>query len=213
MSNFSTAIEHQGSIVGLTGGLGSGKSTVSRIFQSLGVPTWDADAAGRSLYTDNHDFQAWIIQNYGRACGICERGQLNGIDRQELARIVFQDDDALNTLNAKVHPMVRIAFADWHEKVIQKRRPSYVLRESAILFESEAHTDCTFVITVVAEKALRTERVKKRNGWSENEIEARMLQQLTDEDRIKQANYVVDNNPNSSLLLQILELDKKIQSA
>lgn len=213
MSNFSTALEHQGSIVGLTGGLGSGKSTVSRIFQSLGVPTWDADAAGRSLYTDNHDFQAWIIQNYGRACGIWERGQLNGIDRQELARIVFQDDDALNTLNAKVHPMVRIAFADWHEKVIQKRRPSYVLRESAILFESEAHLDCTFVITVVAEKALRTQRVKKRNGWSENEIEARMLQQLTDEDRIKQANYVVDNNPNSSLLLQILELDKKIQSA
>lgn len=212
MSNFSTAIEHQGSIVGLTGGLGSGKSTVSRIFQSIGVPAWDADAAGRSLYTDNRDFQAWIIQHFGRSCGIWQRGELNGIDRKELAAIVFQDDDALDALNRKVHPMVRNAFADWHEKVIQERGPSYVLRESAILFESEAHLDCKLVITVVAEKALRIERVKRRNGWSENEIEARMLQQLNDQDRIKHADFVVDNNTNSPLLQQVLELHQKIQS-
>lgn len=212
MSNFSTAIEHQGSIVGLTGGLGSGKSTVSRIFQSIGAPTWDADAAGRSLYTDNRDFQAWIIQHFGRSCGIWQRGELNGIDRKELAAIVFQDDDALDALNRKVHPMVRNAFADWHEKVIQERGPSYVLRESAILFESEAHLDCKLVITVVAEKALRIERVKRRNGWSENEIEARMLQQLNDQDRIKHADFVVDNNTNSPLLQQVLELHQIIQS-
>jgi dephospho-CoA kinase len=212
VSNFSTAIEHRGSIVGLTGGLGSGKSTVSRIFQSIGVPAWDADAAGRSLYTDNHDFQAWIIQHFGRSCGIWQRGELNGIDRKELAAIVFQDDEALDALNTKVHPMVRNAFADWHEKVIQERRPSYVLRESAILYESEAHLDCKLVITVVAEKALRIERVKRRNGWSENEIEARMLQQLNDEDRIKQADFVVDNNTNSPLLQQVLELHQKIRS-
>lgn len=212
MSNFSTAIEHQGSIVGLTGGLGSGKSTVSRIFQSIGVPAWDADAAGRSLYTDNRDFQAWIIQHFGRSCGIWQRGELNGIDRKELAAIVFQDDDALDALNRKVHPMVRNAFADWHEKVIQERGPSYVLRESAILFESEAHLDCKLVITVVAEKALRIERVKRRNGWSENEIEARMLQQLNDQDRIKHADFVVDNNTNSPLLQQVLELHQIIQS-
>ena len=212
MSNFSTAIEHQGSIVGLTGGLGSGKSTVSRIFQSIGAPTWDADTAGRSLYTDNRDFQAWIIQHFGRSCGIWQRGELNGIDRKELAAIVFQDDDALDALNRKVHPMVRNAFADWHEKVIQERGPSYVLRESAILFESEAHLDCKLVITVVAEKALRIERVKRRNGWSENEIEARMLQQLNDQDRIKHADFVVDNNTNSPLLQQVLELHQIIQS-
>ena len=108
--------------------------------------------------------------------------------------------------------MVRNAFADWHEKVIQERGPSYVLRESAILFESEAHLDCKLVITVVAEKALRIERVKRRNGWSENEIEARMLQQLNDQDRIKQADVVVDNNTNSPLLQQVLELHQKIQS-
>ena len=213
MSNFSTAIEHQGSIVGLTGGLGSGKSTVSRIFQSIGVPTWDADAAGKRLYTDNRDFQAWIIQNFGRSCGIWERGELCEIDRSKLANIVFQDDDALNTLNKKVHPMVRIAFANWHEKVIQEREPSYVLRESAILFESQSHLDCKLVITVVAEKALRMERVKRRNGWTANEIEARIRQQLDDEDRIKLADFVVDNNPNSSLLEQVLELHQKIQSA
>ena len=212
MSNFSTAIEHRGSIVGLTGGLGSGKSTVSRVFQSIGVPAWDADAAGRSLYTDNPDFQAWIIQHFGPSCGIWQRGELNGIDRKELAAIVFQDDDALDDLNRKVHPMVRNAFADWHEKVIQERGPSYVLRESAILFESEAHLDCKLVITVVAKKALRVERVKRRNGWSENEIEARMLQQLNDQDRIKQADFVVDNNTNSPLLQQVLELHQKIQS-
>ncbi len=212
MSNFSTAIEHRGSIVGLTGGLGSGKSTVSRVFQSIGVPAWDADAAGSSLYTDNRDFQAWIIQHFGRSCGIWQRGELNGIDRKELAAIVFQDDDALDDLNRKVHPMVRNAFADWHEKVIQERGPSYVLRESAILFESEAHLDCKLVITVVAKKALRVERVKRRNGWSENEIEARMLQQLNDQDRIKQADFVVDNNTNSPLLQQVLELHQKIQS-
>lgn len=211
MSNFSTAIEHRGSIVGLTGGLGSGKSTVSRVFQSIGVPAWDADAAGRSLYTDNPDFQAWIIQHFGRSCGIWQRGELNGIDRKELAAIVFQDDDALDDLNRKVHPMVRNAFADWHEKVIQERGPSYVLRESAILFESEAHLDCKLVITVVAKKALRVERVKRRNGWSENEIEARMLRQLNDQDRIKQADFVVDNNTNSPLLQQVLELHQKIQ--
>ena len=97
--------------------------------------------------------------------------------------------------------------------MIQEREPSYVLRESAILFESQAHLDCKLVITVVAEKALRMERVKKRNGWTENEIEARMLQQFNDEDRIKLADFVVDNNPNSSLLEQVLELHRKIQSA
>jgi dephospho-CoA kinase len=206
VSNFSTDSKPIGSIVGLTGGIGSGKSTVALIFASLGVPVWDADFAGRRLYTEDRSMQQWVVNRYGKQCGVWLNEELIGIDRKALAHIVFNDDDALRELNGKVHPLVHDAFTSWMNRMTHVHHAPYVIRESAILFESNSHEDCDHVISVIAKEALRIERVTSRDHLKADDIRARIKHQLPDSERVERSTFVIENNECSKLLAQVLDI-------
>lgn len=210
MPNFSTYDDKPSAIIGLTGGIGSGKSIVGRVFQALGVPVWDADAAGRSLYENDKALQLWVVEYFGEQCGHWKDGTLQGINRKVLAKNVFGDAMGLQALNAQVHPRVRDSFQNWHQEIIELHRPNYVIRESALLFESNAFHDCSHVIAVEAEEGVRIERAMQRSGLTEEEVRSRMAFQLSDTERNKRSDFILKNNIKSALLSAIEQVHDDI---
>jgi len=182
-------------VIGLTGGIGSGKSTVARVMETLGVPVFDADRAALALYDEDEALLTEVKERFGDSV-IQPGGQLN---RQALASIVFNDVEALKQLNAMVHPRVAKKFDAW--KKMQKA--SAVIREAAILFESGSASDCDVVIVVTAPEDLRVARVQKRNGWSETEVRARMKRQWSEEQLIERADAVIVNDDKHLVLPQL----------
>jgi dephospho-CoA kinase len=182
-------------VIGLTGGIGSGKSTVARVMETLGVPVFDADRAALALYDEDEALLTEVKERFGDSV-IQPGGQLN---RQALASIVFNDVEALQQLNAMVHPRVAKKFDAW--KKMQKA--SAVIREAAILFESGSASDCDVVIVVTAPEDLRVARVQKRNGWSEAEVRARMKRQWSEEQLIERADTVIVNDDKHLVLPQL----------
>ena len=182
-------------VIGLTGGIGSGKSTVARVFETLGVPVFDADRAALALYDEDESLLAEVTERYGTSV-LDANGRLN---RAALASIVFNDSEALQQLNAMVHPRVAKKFDAW--KKLQ--RASAVVREAAILFESRSASDCDAVIVVTAPEDLRITRVQKRNGFSEAEVRARMKRQWSEEQLIERADAVIVNDDKHLVLPQL----------
>jgi dephospho-CoA kinase len=182
-------------VIGLTGGIGSGKSTVARVMETLGVPVFDADRAALALYDEDEALLTEVKERFGDSV-IQPGGQLN---RQALASIVFNDVEALKQLNAMVHPRVAKKFDAW--KKMQKA--SAVIREAAILFESGSASDCDVVIVVTAPEDLRVARVQKRNGWSEAEVRARMKRQWSEEQLIERAEAIIVNDDKHLVLPQL----------
>jgi dephospho-CoA kinase len=182
-------------VIGLTGGIGSGKSIVARVMETLGVPVFDADRAALALYDEDEALLTEVKERFGDSV-IQPGGQLN---RQALASIVFNDVEALKQLNAMVHPRVAKKFDAW--KKMQKA--SAVIREAAILFESGSASDCEVVIVVTAPEDLRVARVQKRNGWTEAEVRARMKRQWTEEQLIERADAVIVNDDKHLVLPQL----------
>jgi dephospho-CoA kinase len=182
-------------VIGLTGGIGSGKSIVARVMETLGVPVFDADRAALALYDEDEALLTEVKERFGDSV-IQPGGQLN---RQALASIVFNDVEALKQLNAMVHPRVAKKFDAW--KKMQKA--SAVIREAAILFESGSASDCEVVIVVTAPEDLRVARVQKRNGWSEAEVRARMKRQWSEEQLIERADAVIVNDDKHLVLPQL----------
>ena len=185
-------------VIGLTGGIGSGKSTVARVFETLGVPVFDADREALALYGEDESLLVEVTHRFG-ASVLHANGRLN---RQALASIVFNDAEALKQLNALVHPRVAKKFDAW--KKMQKA--SVVIREAAILFESESAADCDTVLVVTAPEDLRVARVQKRNGWSEAEVRARMKRQWSEEQLIERADAVIVNDDTHLVLPQLARL-------
>lgn len=163
--------------------------------ETLGVPVFDADRAALALYDEDESLLTEVKERFG-ASVIQHRGQLN---RQALASIVFNDDEALQELNALVHPRVAKKFDAWKKM----QRASFVIREAAILFESGSTADCDAVIVVTAPEDLRVARVQKRNGWSEEEIHARMKRQWSEEQLIERADAVIVNDDKHLVLPQL----------
>jgi dephospho-CoA kinase len=182
-------------VIGLTGGIGSGKSIVARVMETLGVPVFDADRAALALYDEDEALLTEVKERFGDSV-IQPGGQLN---RQALASIVFNDVEALKQLNAMVHPRVAKKFDAW--KKMQKA--SAVIREAAILFESGSASDCDVVIVVTAPEDLRVARVQKRNGWSDAEVRARMKRQWTEMQLLESADAVIVNDDKHLLLPQV----------
>lgn len=182
-------------VIGLTGGIGSGKSTVARVFETLGVPVFDADREALALYDEDQSLLVEVMQRFG-ASVLDVNGRLN---RQALASIVFKDAEALQQLNAMVHPRVAKKFDAW--KKVQ--RASAVVREAAILFESGSAADCDFVVVVTAPEDLRVDRVQKRNGWNEAEVRARMNRQWSEQQLIERADAVIVNDDKHLVLPQL----------
>ena len=185
-------------IIGLTGGIGSGKTTVAAIFQSLGIPVFNADSEALALYSEDASLLREVAEMFGKEV-LNSDGTLN---RRMLASIVFGDDAALNKLNSLVHPRVANRFIQWKNQ----QRSSIVLRESAILFESGSYSDCDAVIVVSAPEKLRVERVMKRSALTKEEVEARMARQWPQSELQAQADWIIVNDDSELVLPQVMAI-------
>jgi len=188
--------------IGVTGGIGSGKSTVCEIFKTLGIPVFNADEAGRALTDGNKEVKDKIRENFGSE--IFDGGTLN---RRKLAEIVFEDADKLKQLNDIIHPTVGKAYADWVNDITDK---PYCLKEAAILFESGSDKGLDKVIVVSAPQELRIERVVKRDDVTREEVRGRMNRQRSEEERIARADFVINNDGSNPLIPQVMELHEKL---
>ena len=192
-------------VIGITGGMGAGKSVVSRIVAALGHAVYDADAAAKSLYDRDDALLNAVVDRFG--AGVLDtHGRL---DRKALADIVFHDPAALAALNALVHPAVFRDFEAWKRRVQQSGR-SLVFREAAILFESGSHVTCDAVWAVTAPVALRIERCRQRTGSTDAEIRKRMQHQWPAEKINAQADQVLLNDGSRALVPLVIELVSKI---
>lgn len=188
--------------IGITGGIGSGKSTVCRVFSLLGIPVFDADTAAKSLYDDDPDvFEATL-----RIVGKTVLNEAGKMDRKKLAALLFADEQLLKKVNDLVHPAVAKGFDNW---CAQQQAP-YVLKEAAILFESGAYKQVDAVIVVTAPETLRIERVLKRESWSREELERRIRAQWDDEKKLKMSTYNIRNDETALVIPQVLSIHGQI---
>jgi len=188
-------------IVGVTGGIGSGKSTVCKVFETLGIPAFNADEEAKNIYNNEPQALTEVKEVFGEK--VFTNNQL---DKTKLAQIVFGNADLLQQLNNIVHPLVRKQFAVWQSK----QAAPYVIREAAILIESGAHKDCDHIILVTAQEATRVERVRKRSGLSEEEIRKRMANQWTDEQRRPFCDFEVKNDDDQLILPKIYAIHEQL---
>lgn len=210
MQDFSTVDTRVLPVVGLTGGIGSGKSTFARILQSFGVPVFNADEHAKALYASDEGLRHWIATEIGAECTVWESDRPIQVDHQNLARVIFNDHHKLQALNAQVHPRVAEQFNRWHERMDTYRHPAYVVREAAILFESGSNQNCTFTIAIQAATALRVKRASARSGAPESAIRERMNHQWTDDQRAQAADFIVFNDEHHELLSQALSTHQAI---
>ena len=180
--------------VGITGGIGSGKTTVAHIFKWFGIPVYDSDLRAKKLMNANTALIDQIKARFGNEVYIN-----NQLQRQALGKIVFNDPKALNDLNHIVHPAVGADYALWAKQITAP----YSIKEAAILFESGAYKQVDKVIVVSASKELRIERVIKRDGVNRASVEKRMASQWSEQQRLENADYVIHNENDQSLLLQV----------
>ena len=183
--------------IGITGGIGSGKSTICTIFELLGVPVFYADAAAKKVMHTDEELKTGVIAAFGVKAFSVE-GILN---RKYIADLVFNDKKALEMLNALVHPAVFRAFDAW---LLKYRDRPYVIKEAALLFESESYKMCTHSILVKAPEELKIKRVMERDHITETEVRLRMARQFSDEEKELLANYIILNDEQKLLIPQVL---------
>lgn len=189
--------------IGLTGGMGSGKSTVAQLFELLGIPVYYADDAAKRLMNTDEELKKAIQSKFGK-----ETYKNNELDRQYLATVVFNDPDKLNLLNSLVHPVTIRDAEQWFN---QQTSP-YVIKEAALLFESDAAEKLDYVIGVSAPQSLRIKRVMDRDGVSLEEVMKRLSRQMNEDDKMKQCDFIISNDEKQLIIPQVLELDKKLKS-
>ncbi len=188
--------------IGLTGGIGSGKTTVARIFKLLDVPVYNADERGKLLTDSDPDIKTAIFTQFGETV-FFENGQLN---RPALASIVFSNPEALQSLNSIIHPAVAHDFEQW----CKQQKAAFILKEAAILFEHHLEKYLDGVIVVEAPDELRIQRVMKRNQVSEIDVRARMNQQWPQEEIVRLGQWIIHNDNQHLLIPQVIEIYTKI---
>ncbi|UZO79374.1 dephospho-CoA kinase [Aquimarina sp. ERC-38] len=188
--------------VGLTGGIGSGKSTVARMFSDLGIPVYIADIKAKIIMQEDEEVKK-AIQNLIGEDAYLPDGKLN---RTFIADKVFKNKESLQSLNHIVHPAVAKDFNKWKEN----QNTPYVIKEAAILFENGGYKACDQVILVIAPSKLRLERVVKRDQISEESIKERMQHQWEDVRKIPLADYVLNNEDLEKTLQQVRKIHNKL---
>lgn len=183
--------------IGLTGGIGSGKSTVAKIFEVLGIPVYYADTEAKRLMNSNEKIKESLRQHFGEATYKNEE-----LDRKYLADIVFNNPEKLELLNALIHPVTIKDAEEW----MQRQAAPYSIKEAALLFESGAAENLDFVIGVYAPQALRIKRVMKRDNLAQDEIVKRINRQVNEEMKMKLCDFVITNNEQELLIPQVLKL-------
>ena len=188
-------------IIGLTGGIGSGKSTVAKIFAQLGVPVLDADAIAKTLINQDLSIKSQLIKLFGEEA--YKEGQLN---RPYIAQLVFEDAFKLNQLNAIVHPITIQYAKDW----ANKQSAPYVIKEAALFLESGSSEGVHKIIGVTAPKHLRIQRVMHRDQISRDEVIKRMDNQLEDSLKMKLCDWVIQNDEMHLLIPQVLAIHQSL---
>lgn len=189
--------------IGLTGGIGSGKSTVAKIFELLEVPVYYADAASKRLYHTDKELMASMKKHFGEDVYTDDQ-----LDRARLAAIVFNDPQKLELLNSLVHPPT---IRDAEEWMLAQTAP-YIIKEAALLFESGSVAGLDYVIGVQAPLHLRIKRVMDRDGVSREEVLGRMKRQIDEDIKMRLCDWVVTNDEQQLVLPQVLELDEKLRA-
>lgn len=188
-------------IVGLTGGIGSGKSTIAKVFMDLGVPVYNSDESAKNLMTNDKELIAQILKLFGPQAYI--NSQLN---RAHIANQVFNDNKLLKALNEMVHPAVANDFAKWKD---QQNHP-YVIQESALIIENNNQDKYDYIILVVADTQERIKRVMKRDHKTRREVMARINQQLSDEHKMNHAHFIVRNDLLKRTQTEVLKIHQEL---
>ncbi len=189
--------------IGITGGIGSGKTTVCKVFETLGIPVFYADIVAKQIMTTDPILISGIVATFGKA-SYFENHKLNN---KHIADIVFNNPVELAKLNALVHPAVFRAFDEWDAKL--PTDIPYSLKEAALLFESGSYEMCEKVILVTSPHALKLARVTARDQVAPEHVLARMDKQFSDKQKLKIADFVIANDENQSIILQVLDLHQQ----
>ena len=188
--------------LGLTGGIGVGKTYVSKVFQQMGIPVFNADVEAKNCMAEDKGLMQNVKTSFGE--NIYDNGVLQ---KEELAEIVFNNSEKLEELNTLVHPVVKQKFEDW----CTEQTAELVIKEAAILFESNAHLGLDAVICVSATEKVRIERVQKRDGSSVAEIKSRMEKQMPQSKKEELADFVIVNDGEQLLLPQLIKVLKEME--
>jgi len=186
--------------IGLTGGIGSGKSTVAKIFEVLGIPVYYADDAARVLMNTNEALKSNIKKFFGE-----ESYSDNKVNRKYLASQIFTDADKLELLNSLVHP---VTIADAETWMLRQTTP-YVVKEAALLFEAGSAENLDYIIGVSAPRSLRIKRVMERDKITSEEVMKRIKRQVDDDIKMKLCDFVIQNDGNHAVIPQVLALHEK----
>ena len=189
--------------VGLTGGIGSGKSLIAEMFKLLGVPVMHADATAKYLMEHDENLKAALTKTFGEK--VYQNGRLS---RPFLASLVFNNTQKLETLNALVHPATVAYSGKWFEK----QAFPYAIKEAAIFFESGTYVEMNKMIGVYAPFEMRLKRTMERDGISEEEVKERMQHQMNEEEKMSRCDYVIQNDGSKSIIEQVLEIHYRLTS-
>jgi dephospho-CoA kinase len=189
--------------VGITGGIGSGKTTVCKVFETLGIPIYYADDRAKILMNTDEFLVTEITKIFGEQAYL-SIGELN---RPHIASIAFSDKNVLQKLNALVHPVVHRDSEKWF---LEQQNVPYVLKEAALHFETGGYKMLDKMITVFAPKEVRIERVMKRDKRTVEEVEARINNQMPDSEKVKLADFVIYNDGSQSLIQQIYTIHQSL---
>jgi dephospho-CoA kinase len=184
---------------GITGGIGSGKSTIAGIFELLGVPVYNSDARAKQIMHEDPEVKVRITSLFGHSAYL-DDGTLN---RVHIAEVVFKDKAMLERLNAIVHPAVGTDFEKW---CAMHNDAAYILKEAALIFEAGIHEELDYVIIVTAPEEVRIKRVMDRDGTDEASVRSRMVNQWPDKKKMLLSDHVIVNDNEHSLLRQVMEV-------
>lgn len=187
--------------IGLTGGIGSGKSTVAKIFETLGIPVYYADDAGKKLMNENEALKALIQQHFGK--DTYSNGELN---RKHLSSLVFNNPEKLALLNSIVHPATIKDADEW----MSRQDAPYAIKEAALIFESGSQEHLDKVIGVYAPAAIRINRVMQRDNTSREEVISRMNRQINEEIKMRLCDYVVINDEQQLVIPQVISIHEAL---
>lgn len=188
-------------LIGITGGIGSGKSTIAKVFMSMGYPVYNSDLRAKEILETDQELIEAIQAHFGKKSYTSQ-----GLDRKRMASAVFSNPEKLALLNSLVHPAVGKDFEKW----VSTKKTSFVLKEAAILFETGIYKSLDQTILVTAPIATRIERVMKRDNVTKQEVEARMKNQWSEEKKLELADFVIDNSGNKLVIPQVIDFVSSI---
>ena len=189
-------------VVGLTGGIGSGKTIVSNVFIKLGIQVYNSDIQAKILMNTDMQIINQLKDHFGKDVYLKDRT----LNKNKLAEYIFNDKSKLQIVNNIVHPVVSNHFKNW----LQNQSSKYVIKETAILFESETYKDTNIIITVFAPESLRIKRLLKRDNTTVNDIRSRIKNQISEEEKMNRSDYIIYNYEEQLVLPQIIQIHKSI---